>query len=47
MAASSEREITTVQVSKALHSRLDDLKPYDSMSFNDLLEEMADKYENQ
>lgn len=40
------REVTTVEVSRDLHRRLKELKPYDSVTFNDLIEEMADVYEN-
>lgn len=46
-ATAEERDITTVQVSRELHSRLESLKLYDSVSFNDLIEEMADVYEAQ
>jgi hypothetical protein len=46
-ATSQERDITTVEVKRDLHSRLEDLKQYPSMSFNDLIAEMADIYENQ
>lgn len=40
-------EPTTVQVHRSTHSRLEELRPYDSMSFNELIEEMADVYEEQ
>jgi len=39
------REVTTVEVSKDLHQRLKTLKPYDSVSFNDLIRDMADVYD--
>lgn len=45
--SASTREVTTVEVSKELHRRLKDLKPYSSVSFNDLIADMADVYENQ
>lgn len=35
----------TIRVTADLHERLEDLKPYDSMTFNELIEEMADAYE--
>lgn len=41
----SEREITTVQVSRSTHSRLEALKPYDGVTFDALISEMADTYE--
>lgn len=41
----TSREVTTVEVSKDLHQRLKKLKPYDSVSFNDLIEDMADSWE--
>ena len=40
------RDYTTLSVAKSTHSRLTALKPYSSMSFTELLEEMADCYEN-
>lgn len=36
---------TNIMVSDELHSRLSGMKPYDSMSFNDLLRDMVDQYE--
>lgn len=44
-AGSAQNDRTTLWVSSDTHSRLSDLKPYDSMSFDDLLTEMADIYE--
>lgn len=38
---------TTLTVRPDLHDRLARLKPYDSMSFNELLHEMADEYERE
>ena len=38
---------TTLGIRKSIHSRLTELKPYESMSFNDLLNEMADSYEGE
>ena len=37
---------TTIKVDTAVRDQLADLKPYDSISFNDLLQEMADTYES-
>lgn len=34
----------TVKVHESTHERLQELKPYDSMSFNELIDEMADVY---
>ncbi|MFC3957578.1 DUF7557 family protein [Halovivax cerinus] len=45
--AQAQPERTTVDVSRSLHQRLEDLKPYESVSFNDLIAEMADVYESQ
>jgi predicted CopG family antitoxin len=36
----------TIRVSESTHERLNDLKPYDSMTFDELIEEMAEVYEN-
>lgn len=36
---------TTVEVGRDLHSRLKNLRQYPSMSFHDLIDEMADVYE--
>lgn len=36
----------TIRVSESTHERLEELKPYDSMSFDDLIQEMADVYED-
>ena len=40
-----ESEWTSLGVRKSVRSKLKELKPYDSMSFNDLLLDMADVYE--
>jgi predicted CopG family antitoxin len=45
--STSTGERTTVEVKADLHQRLKDLKEYESMSFHDLIREMADVYENQ
>jgi hypothetical protein len=39
------RRATTMSVHRDTRDRLESLKPYDSMSFNDLLVDMADEYE--
>lgn len=44
MVAQADTTPTTIQVSRTLKSRLDDLKPYPSMSYEDLIEDMASAY---
>ena len=39
------RRATTMSVHRDTRDRLESLKPYDSMPFNDLLVDMADEYE--
>lgn len=46
MATTEKREITTVQVTRSVHSRLEALKPYESMSYNEFIEELVDTYED-
>ena len=41
----TERHWTTVAVRPPVHERLKSLRPYDSMSFSDLIDDMADTYE--
>jgi len=43
---STTDEATTVQVSRSTHRRLHEMKGY-RQSFDDLIDEMADVYENQ
>jgi len=43
--ADRSRETTTIQVDRSLHVRLKCMKPYDSMSFNELIGVMADEFE--
>ena len=38
-------ERTTIQVRENTRKRLSELKPYPSVSYDDLLQEMADTYE--
>jgi predicted CopG family antitoxin len=38
-------ERTTISVRDETHRRLRGLKPYDSVSFDELLQDMADHYE--
>lgn len=40
-------ERTTIAVKQSTHQRLKELKPYGSMSFGELIEELADSYENE
>ena len=40
-------EWTSLGVRKSVRSRLTEIKPYESMSFNDLLVDMADSYEGE
>jgi hypothetical protein len=40
-------EWTCLGIRESVHSRLTDLKQYESMSFNDLLNDMADTYEGE
>lgn len=35
----------TLKVSEQTHEKLSEMKPYDSMSFDDLLTDMAESYE--
>ena len=41
----ANRTYTSLSVTQEMHTRLENLKPYDSMSYNDLLAEMATSYE--
>lgn len=45
MAKTASDERTTVEIKRDLHRRLKDVRPYDSMSFHDLIEDMVDQYE--
>lgn len=36
---------TTVEIKRDLHRRLKEIRPYESMSFHDLIEDMADQYD--
>lgn len=47
MGSTTDQEFTTVRVKTTTHSRLDELKPYDSITFDELLIEMADVYERE
>ena len=38
-------ERTTIGLTRSTHSRLSELKPYDSMSFDEFVGELADHYE--
>jgi predicted DNA-binding ribbon-helix-helix protein len=44
MATAEERGITTIRVERSLHARLKEMRPYDSMSWNEFIEELADEY---
>ncbi len=37
-----DREATTVQVQKSTHTRLTAAKPYDSMTYNEFIEQLLD-----
>lgn len=39
------RKTTTVSLHRDVHSRLESLKPYESMSYSEFLDELADAYE--
>jgi len=40
----SENGFTTLTVRRETHRELEELKPYESMSFDELIGEMADDY---
>lgn len=42
-----EPDRTTVGLSRSTKSRLDELKPYESMSYDEFLAELADHYEGE
>lgn len=42
--AEPESDYTSLRVSRSTHERLKDIRPYDSMSFDELIDEMADTY---
>ena len=46
-ANNAERSHTTVTVRQELYGRLKELKPYESMSYNELISEMADEYDQE
>lgn len=41
----AESKYTTVTLNRGIKSRLESLKPYDSMSWSEFAEELADVYE--
>lgn len=43
--ASAQEDRTTVQVKRRTHTRMKELRPYDSMTFDEFIREMADVYE--
>lgn len=45
MSAETDRSHTTLWVSKETASRLEDMKPFDSLSWDEWLVELADHYE--
>lgn len=45
MAAEADRSHTTLWVSKETASRLEELKPYNSLTWDEWLAELADNYE--
>lgn len=42
---SASEEATTIRVSRETHEKLAESKPYDSMSFDDLLREMVEEFD--
>lgn len=42
-----KRDTTTITVRRDVYQRLAAKKPYDSMSFNDLVKEMIDQYDSE
>ena len=44
-AEDTAQEYTTLNVRRRTHRRLEALKPYDSMSYDEFLGELADAYE--
>ena len=44
MATDSGSGATTLHVHMEIRDRLKELKPYESMSFNELLDDMCDQY---
>jgi predicted CopG family antitoxin len=46
-ATGTKRESTTLSVHRDVHSRLETLKPYESMSYSEFLDELADVYERE
>jgi len=45
-AEADQRTHTTLWVSKETASRLEEMKPFDSLTWDEWLAEMADSYEN-
>lgn len=45
MSAETDRSHTTLWVSKETASRLEEMKPFDSLSWDEWLVELADHYE--
>ncbi|WP_246982090.1 DUF7557 family protein [Halorientalis marina] len=43
--ATNQTDSTTIRVTRPVKNRLEQLKPYDSMSYDEFLAEMADTYE--
>lgn len=41
----SQTDVTTVRVTKSVKDRFDDAKPYDSMSANEFVDVLLDRWE--
>lgn len=47
MSSTDTREDTTIAVRRSLKSRMDSLKPYDSISYGEFIKELLDEYEGE
>lgn len=43
----TEAEYTTLSIRESVRDRLQDLKPYDSVTYSDLIDDMADSWVNE
>mgnify|MGYP006307873521 CR=1 FL=1 len=44
-ASETKRDVTTIHIDRSTHSRLKEIRPYDSMSFGEFVSAMADVWE--